>query len=508
MPVFVTTAQQAAARDAAAIAAGTPSSELMARAGRAATDVLLRRAKDRVQGGVAIFAGTGNNGGDAWVVAELLRAQGVVVRVHALGEPSTPDARAARDRAVHAGPFEPPHGFEAIAVDGVLGTGARGVPRLDVIPALQALAQIRHRGAYVLALDVPSGLDASTGEVPPQCVPADSTVTFGTVKRGLLIARGVSGAIDVADIGLGAHAALADGAPPLVDEAAVRASIPRITADAHKGTRGRVAIVGGREGMAGATILAARGALRSGAGLVRVVVAAESLAALQSGVPEATGATWPVDDAGVEGALGNPDALVLGPGFGAGARPVVERILQNVSAPAVLDADALNAFTGDVVALRAALGVRQAVITPHPAECARLAGVSTDDVLRDRFEIGLRLASMTNAVVVLKGTPTVVSAPDGRVTVAPVGSPVLATGGSGDVLAGITGALLAVMSDAHDAALAAVWAHGTAAELVARTAVRGSALTDVVDALRDAWSHVSAPLPDGLLAMLPAVGEQ
>ena len=164
--------------------------------------------------------------------------------------------------------------------------------------------------------------------------------------------------------------------------------------------------------------------------------------------------------------------------------------------------------TGDVGALHAVLGTRSAVLTPHAAECGRLLGMPTDDILRERFDVGLRLARAANAVVVLKGTPTIVSAPDSRVVVAPVGSPVLATGGSGDVLAGVAGALMAVIPDPYVAALAAVWAHGTAAERVATSHVRGATLADVVDALRDVW-HAEPPLlPDGVLAAFPAVGER
>ena len=480
----------------------------MSRAGAAAADALRRHAGDRLTHGVAIFAGTGNNGGDAWVVAGILRHGGVTVRMHATGEPATADALAARSHALASGSFEAPRGDEAVAVDGLLGTGASGEPRGAVAEALGSLAALRARGAFVLALDVPSGLDASTGDEAATTVPADLTVTFGTLKRGLVIARAAAGAIEVADIGLGAHASLSDGAPVLLDPRTAFESVPRIGASAHKGTRGRVAIVGGREGMAGAAVLAARGALRAGAGLVRLVVATESLSAVQASVPEATGALWPRNDVVVGDALGTPDAVVVGPGLGPANRALVEMVLRQENIPTVLDADALNAYAGEVGALRGVLGARNAVLTPHAAECGRLLGMPTSEVLRERFEVGLRLARAANAIVVLKGTPTIVSAPDGRVVVAPVGSPVLATGGSGDVLAGVAGALLAVIPDAFAAALAAVWAHGAAAERVATSHVRGATLADVVDALRDVWRGEPAELPEGVLAAFPAVGER
>ena len=508
MPIVVTTAAQAAARDAAAIAAGTPSRTLMARAGGAAVSAIHRHAAARLRDGVAVFAGPGNNGGDAWVVAGSLRAAGVQVRVHATALPSTDDARAARDDALARGTFDEPRGDERVVVDGLLGTGATGAPREAIARALELVATTRTRGAMTFALDVPSGVDATTGDAASLTVPADVTVTFGTLKRGLTVARALAGTIEVADIGLGDAAMLADGAPTMLDATSARAAVPPIGASAHKGTRGRVAIVGGAEGMAGAAVFAARGALRTGAGLVRLVVAPQSLAAVQAAVPEATGATWPEDPARVRDTLGGADALVVGPGLGVSNRALLDAVLAGSNVPVVLDADALNAYAGALAALKPALGGRASIITPHAAECARLMSVTTSEVLRDRFDVGLALARACGTIVVLKGTPTVVSAPDGRVVVAPVGSPVLATGGSGDVLAGVAGTLLATIDDAFQAALSAVWAHGAAAEHVATSRVRGATLADVVEALRNVWHDEPRALPDGVLAILPAVGER
>jgi NAD(P)H-hydrate epimerase len=504
--VPVTTAAQAAARDAAAIAAGTPSSALMTMAGRRATDALKRHAGDRLRDGVAIYAGPGNNGGDAWVVAGLLRRDGVRVRVHIAGEPSTPDAKQAQATACASGHFQPPRGDEAVVVDGVLGTGSGGAPRGAVADALSLISAHEARGAYVAALDVPTGLDANTGAVHAGAVRADLTVSFGTMKRGLLVSRHLTGLIEVVDIGLGEHAHLQDGAPLLLDAEAVRASIPPIAADAHKGSRGRITIVGGARGMAGAPALAARGALRAGAGLVRLCVSPDSIAPVQSTVPEATAAPWPQTPVAVDAALGGADAVIIGPGLGPSMRDLVLMIMAAGPARITLDADALNAFSGAVSALRDAARSRAVVITPHAGECARLLGVTVEEVLRTRFDIAPRLAQESGAVVVLKGTPTIVSAADGRSVVAPVGSPVLATGGSGDVLAGLIGALSVAFDDPFAAALAGVWAHGAAAERVTRQQVRGSLLSDVIDALRDVWHAAPPPPPPGVLASLPAVG--
>lgn len=506
--VQVVTAQQAADRDAAAIRSGVPSSDLMARAGHAAVDAILRHAAHRVQQGVAIFAGSGNNGGDAWIVAGALRAAGVAVTLHSTGEPRTDDARNARLMALEGGALAEPRGDEGVVVDGLLGTGARGTPRGQIAGALARVAQHRARGAFIVALDMPSGVDATSGNTGEGAVPADLTVAFGTLKRGLAVNRALAGAIDVVDIGLGSHAYADDGAPVLSDAAAVQGWVPRIDASAHKGTRGRVAIVGGSRGMSGAVTLAARGALRAGAGLVRVVVEPVSLGAVQAAVPEATATVWPGSPAQSMTVLGQHDALVIGPGLGQGQVDLMSAVLAVGDAPAVLDADALNTFAGNAPGLAAILGVRKAILTPHPAECARLLGVQTQDVLDRRFEIGLELARATNAIVVLKGTPTVISAPDGRITVAVTGSPVLATGGSGDVLAGIAGTLLAVMPDAFRAAAAAVWAHGNAAERAATTRIRGTTLADVIDALRHVWNAEIPALPPGVLAAFPMVGER
>jgi hydroxyethylthiazole kinase-like uncharacterized protein yjeF len=473
-----------------------------------ACDAILRHAGERLAHAVAVYAGTGNNGGDAWVVAGRLRSAGVAVRVHSTGDPTTDDARAARARACEAGAFDAPLGTELVAVDGLLGTGSTGSPRGRIAEALPGLRGLHARGAMLVALDVPTGMDASTGDAADEIVPADVTVTFGTLKRGLLVARHLTGLIEVADIGLGRAAALDDGAPQLLDSAAVQASIPTISAVAHKGTRGRIAIIGGSSGMAGAVVYACRGALRSGTGLPRAVVDHASLSAVQAAVPAATAAVWPAAARDVPYALGAPDALVIGPGIGSGSRSLVTMVLGETDAPVVLDADALNAFAGDTHALRNALRARRAILTPHPAECARLLSTDVATVLRERFEIGRTLADATGATVVLKGTPTVIAAADGRMNVAPVGSPVLAAGGSGDVLAGIAGALFPAMQDPFDTACAAVWAHGTAAERVGTKRIRGAMLDDVVDALRDVW-HVPLPvLPASVLAVLPDVGER
>jgi hydroxyethylthiazole kinase-like uncharacterized protein yjeF len=517
IPVRVVTATESSASDSAAIAAGIPPRALMQRAGAAAATEIALRFRALLNRGVLIVAGPGNNGGDAWVVARALGAANVRVRVVEPVEAKTEDARAERalalqslgDDVLDRSSTSLDCG-EALVVDGLLGTGASGAPRDAIAHAIDAVQTMRARGAMVVALDVPSGLDATTGRAEGTSIIADLTLTFGTIKRGQLIDRDRCGTIVMLDIGLGSYADVNDSAPHLVDEAWVAESIPPIAASAHKGARKKIAIVGGAEGMAGATILAARAALRSGAGMVKLVVAPESLRAVQDAEPAALAATWPKDDGDIASSIGDwADAVVAGPGLGrtAESRALVERILRRWKGPALLDADALNVFEGQATALSALLGGRQALVTPHPAEFARLFGASIDDVLRARFEIGSAAARTLGASVLLKGVPTVITSPDGQRLVSASGTPVLATAGSGDVLSGIAGTLLAQCGDALVAGAAGAWIHGRAAERAA-SFVRGATLDDVLAALRDAWTLSAQPMRYPVLAELPAVGEK
>jgi NAD(P)H-hydrate epimerase len=500
--IRVTTAAESAGADAAAIAAGVPARALMQRAGAAAAGEIARRYPELLAGGVAVHAGPGNNGGDAWVVARCLARAGVRVGVRTWGgeAPATDDARFERECAIAAGVTGAPTGAERLVVDGVLGTGARPPARAYAIDYARHLAPARDRGQTVVALDVPTGLDATTGAEIGTAVRADLTLAFGTLKRGLLVARHLAGAVALLDIGLDAAG---EGAPPgsalLADGVGGAFAIP---ADAHKGDRGKVAVVGGGAGMAGAARLAADAALRSGAGMVRAVVAPESVAAVQGGLPAAMASPWPIDaDALRREVLDWADVVLLGPGLGrsAEAGALVDRVLAAWRGPVVLDADALNHFAGQPDALAAAAGGRVALLTPHPLEMARLAGVPLDVVLARRFDLPREFAAAVGATVLLKGVPTVLS--DGTsTTVTATGTPALATAGSGDVLGGVAAALLcgcgpagrpdvAARDSALARAAAAAWAHGRAGELATarRGGVRGTTLDDVLAALQDVW---------------------
>ena len=510
MPVRVVSAEQSAERDRVAIERGTPSRTLMHRAGVAASDEIARRFGARLTDGVLIFAGTGNNGGDGWVVAGRLARTGVKVSVVESGKAKTPDAIAERSAAVEAvsllpGPIaESDDNVPGVVVDALLGTGFRGVSHGRVRELISSVNLLRRRGSRVASLDVPSALDATTG-LHDDCVVADMTLSFGGLKRGLLLARDCCGEIVVIDIGLdkdGEDEAL----PLLIDRDWVAARIPPIRFDAHKGERKHLAIVAGGLGMAGAAVLASRAALRSGIGLVRTIVASDNAGAVLAAAPSALISSWPRTGVEVEREIsGWADAIVIGPGMGRSteARALLELVLGNTRQPVVLDADAINAFEGDVPSLRGHLRGRQSLITPHPAEFARLAGTDVKTVLAERFDIGSSLASDLGATVLLKGTPTVIFAPTGERLVSARGSAALGTGGSGDVLAGIAGTILAQTGNAMIAAGCAAWVHGRAAELCGY--VRGTTLEDVLYALPRAWNENEISMESPVIARLPAV---
>ena len=521
--VPVVSAAEARELDARTIDALGDSYALMHRAADAAVTWL--QARD--ERSAAVFIGPGNNGGDGWLIAGLLRARGWGVTVHASGEPRTADAQRAKREAEQGTPFAAPTGTEALVLDALLGTGATGALRGEIAAAMSAMrACIGTGNATMIAIDISSGLDATNGD-DHGALPAAHTITFGSVKRGQLLRRNVTGALHVLDIGLvdaGVHV------PRLAADAVLQQWIPAQAADAWKGTRGRVAIVGGDAGMAGAVILAARGAHASGAGMLRLQVASESVTAVQVAAPYATAEAWARHEfrhADVQW----PDVMVIGPGLNGAVDAVragVLRLLHAYRGPVVLDAGALSAFAwreprpvndGDdtdrgaddaLQALRAALDGRPALLTPHIGEFTRLLAPGAAPL--DRFTAPAQLATMLGATVLLKGVPTVIAAPDGTTLVIAAGNPALAMGGTGDLLAGVAGAMLAQgLPPLHAAAVAAI-AHGRAADLAARLTGgwRGVTMDLLVQSLSQAWRAVddSRHVPStgsSLLLTLPAV---
>jgi NAD(P)H-hydrate epimerase len=396
-------------------------------------------------------------------------------------------------------------------------------------------------------------MDATTGARTEGAVRADVTITFGTMKHGLLAARDACGRVVVADIGLGAHAALDDEAALLTDAEVVRHVVPPVAWNAHKGTRGRVCIVGGTAGMAGAVQLAARGALASGAGLVRAMVHSLSAAALQSSVPAVVCVPAATPESLAE-TLAWAHAVLLGPGLGRdqsahaqlqsvleavrdiGARDPTQHVHRGAShavgflAPTppvlVLDADALVVASEAALwpLVRACAARTPVVLTPHAGEFARLAaacGTELDERATDptrRLAAARHVAAASGAHVVMKGTPSWCVAPDGTAWCVARGTAALATGGTGDVLAGVLSALLAharvlrltSASQVCSLMAAAAWVHGAAvddAPDTSRCTVRGRTVETLLEALPHTWARVAAPvpLPTGVLASLPDV---
>ena len=473
----------------------------MQRAGAAAAAEITNRFPSLLSRGVLVLAGPGNNGGDGWVIARALAAVGVSVSIVSPEPARSTDCIAERELAVRFIPQMDHYGGEGIVVDALLGTGSAGAPRGGVARASLLLDAGRSRGAAVVAIDLPSGLDATTGR-SQGATPADVTITFGHVKRGHLVARGLCGTIVALDIGLIPDE---EKGVPLADARWVARTLGPIIAEAHKGTRKKLFLHGGGPGMAGAAILALRAALASGIGMVKAGVHASTVDAIHGAVPAAMLDPWSDATTPDEWA----DILVAGPGLGleSGRRAALERVIARNRGAILLDADALNLFGGDAAAMRPLHGNRPALLTPHVLECARLLGVDSETVLDRRFEIGTELARQTGAVVLLKGVPTIISAPDGRRIVVAEGTPTLATAGSGDLLSGIAGTLLAQMPDPFDAAACAAWIHGRAARL-AGAFVRGTTLENVLETLPNAWRIAEEAPRHPILAELPAIPTQ
>jgi hydroxyethylthiazole kinase-like uncharacterized protein yjeF len=445
---------------------GVPERVLMENAGRAAAQVL-----DRLfpRGRVLALAGSGKNGGDALVAARVLSAWGRDVRLMAVGA-RPPDPALLHSMEIALEPAELAESTIATAdvlIDGLLGTGALGAPRSKIA---RLIDQANASGRPILALDLPSGVDPTTGKVAGTAVRAAATVSFGWPKIGCLLhpARGYCGRLVGVDIGFPPVHIGQEAWAQVITPAWAVARLPARAPDGHKGTSGRLAILAGQEGMAGAAALAAEAARCAGAGLVRLLSVAANRVILQSLVPEATFA----DREALERAdLDSVHALVAGPGIGAGddVRPILDRALElTATRPVLLDADALNLFARDRDALVRLATTRPVVITPHPKELERLLGAAMSDFLEDRTEAARAASRRFNCIVVLKGQPTLVAAPDGRLLINSAGSSDLAAGGVGDQLSGVIGAFLAAGAGPLEAAGAGLYYSARAADLAAR----------------------------------------
>ncbi len=504
MTIPVLSAAEAAAWDSMARTQyRVPSRVLMETAGRAVAHVLLAEFPAALQGGVLIAAGAGNNGGDGWVMARALHAARVPVWVAPL-DPKTDDAidnRAlARVDGVRELAREEAWPQAAIAVDALLGTGAAGPIKGDVLALGERLAAY---GAPILAVDGPTGLDLTSGEAHGP-VRAQITVTFGGPRRGHLLAREWCGKVVIVDIGF---PPVDPAWPVLVTDAWAAARLPRLQPTMHKGDRGRVTVVGGAEGMTGAALHAARAALAAGAGLVKLIAGQEAIAAARASLPDVLtveSAFGPELEPAALEALEWADAVVLGPGLGreASRERFLAAALGRRAVPTVLDADALHMVKPEVLSPSS----RPLVLTPHVGEFRALVGDAlADQAANDRWGAAEKAASKLKATVLLKGVPTVIADLRGPVHVVASGNPGLATGGSGDLLAGFVGAFLARgMAPAEAAALGA-HALGRAADLGARQwTARSLRPADVLAALPDvwrAWRDAKPALPPVLAAL-------
>lgn len=489
-------ADEAAAWDRAAQErSAIPSRVLMESAGRATAELIAREFGHALDRGVLVVCGRGNNGGDGWVTARMLAAFGVGVTAVPLGGEPSPDNAANRNLAEAQGVrvVAPDAEWPAIGivVDAILGTGASGAPRGDAAAAIERMQRLQ---LPIVAVDGPTGIDLTTGVVHAPCIRANTTVTFGGYRRGHLLQRTFCGRVLVAEIGFPPP----DPAwPGLVTDAWLSGVLPPVGAEMHKGDRGKVLLVGGGEGMAGAAIFAAKAALRSGAGLARLVASAPSVAACQANNPDIVCITSELGESvepDVTDALDWAEAIVLGPGLGRGtARSRFARsIIAAAKVPLLLDADGLMAFRGAADELRTLTQGKRILLTPHKGEFAALFPDLADQTRRDPFGAAQAAAERLGQAVLLKGVPTVIAAPGLPLLVSASGNPGLATGGSGDVLSGMAAAWLARGLPPQVAGAAAAHVHGRSAEDVARhRSVRALRPDDLLGVLSPLWRELA-----------------
>jgi ADP-dependent NAD(P)H-hydrate dehydratase / NAD(P)H-hydrate epimerase len=480
-----------------------PGVVLMENAGRAVAEFGATRFTDRFPGPVLVLCGKGNNGGDGYVIARHLANRGWQVRTLVLA----PRAAIAGDAAVnleilqrsgaavdcvtaadelHAA-LEGP--VPQLVVDALFGTGlnneVRGLYR-------QAIDWMNASGAPVLAVDIPSGVDADNGRILGAAVRADLTVTFACAKLGQVLHPGAGrvGELMVVDIGM--PASLLEQFPDalgFVDRQTAAGMVPARPADGHKGTFGHLLLLAGSAGKTGAAALAAEGGLRAGAGLVTLATAASEQPVLAGKLTEAMTAALHETAGGVclrayeqlRELWAGKEALAIGPGLGQlpETAALVRKLVSDCPLPLVVDADGLNALAGQ----SGLLNQREAatILTPHPGEMARLVGSTVRDVENDRVEVARRFAQDHRVLLVLKGARTIVAFPDGQLRINSTGNPGMASGGMGDVLTGLLGGLLAQGLKATDAAVLGVYLHGLAGDrLAARMGDAGLLASDLL----------------------------
>jgi ADP-dependent NAD(P)H-hydrate dehydratase / NAD(P)H-hydrate epimerase len=503
----ILTPAEAAELDRASQERGITVETLMENAGRAVAEAAVRLAGGRYGKRVVVVCGKGNNGGDGLVAARYLDGWGSRVTVvlldrrDAFREPAAVnltrlERSSARVRPWSSDALARELARVDVAIDAIFGTGFRGAPEGVYGSAIEALA---NAGVPIVAVDIPSGVNGETGAADGPAVDADITVTFGAAKPGVILLPGAerAGVVEVADIGFPDD--LLHGDVRLVEDTDVATWLPEREAETHKRSAGYAVVIGGSRAMTGAVGLMARAAYRAGAGLVAAAVPNSILSVVQAMVREAVFAPLPETDVGTAAngserlieVLGQADAVALGPGMTTDERTSawIREFVRSVHIPVVLDADGLNAFAGRAAELADRHG--GLVLTPHVGEFARMAGVGAGDVASDRIGHVRKLAAETEAVVLLKGSRTLIASPDGSVRVNPTGGSFLATGGTGDVLTGMIAGLLARGIAPADAASAAAYVHGVAGAEAGEELGVGTTAGDVLDRVAHAFVEVA-----------------
>jgi len=489
VPIPVLSPEQSSTWDRSAEAAGISLATLMESAGRAVAAAICARYGDRVQQGVIVATGIGNNGGDGWVAARVLHQAGIPVWVAPLqgagSELERKMAALAHAAGVRQVGPDGPWPNAGLLVDALLGTGAKGAPRE---PVAALVARLQDLDLPIVAIDGPTGLDLATG-VSYFPTRADLSITFGGPRRGHLLARDEIGTLLVSDIG---HPGPNPEWPFLVTDRLAAEWLPRLRAGDHKGSRGRVVVIGGSAGMTGAIRIACRAAFGAGAGLVHAVAPAETVAALITAEPDLQTLSHEIRlplSAELAALLDRADAVVIGPGLGRalGTAELVLEVLGRARA-AVVDADALTVLQGRVKELREVGAGRSLVLTPHTGEFHTLFPERAQLLEADPWSAASDAADSAGVTVLLKGVPTVIARSGRSIHTIAAGNPGLATGGSGDLLSGLVGAALARSLEPEMAAALGAQILGRAADLAARrSSARSLRPTDVISALPDLW---------------------
>ncbi len=506
--MFIVTANQMQRMDRETIDSfGIPGRVLMENAGRGATQAFLHHIYKQGPGRIGVLAGRGNNGGDGFVMARYLSQKNIDVTVFLLSTSDKVTGDAADNlkllKASNVKVVEIPDKEHFIArqshmrhipywIDALLGTGLKSDVKgyfRQVIEFVNALQR------PVFAVDIPSGLNANTGQPCGVCIHASATATFAFAKIGHVVYPGATYCGDVEVIDIGIPPAMAENAgiqQRLISGDQIQSLLSPRDPATHKGRTGHALVVAGATGKTGAAAMTATSAMRAGAGLVTLGIPQTLNAVLEGQVTETMTLPLPDQDTGllleeafadIVDAAGSKQALAIGPGLGTAShtRNLVYRMVKDIDLPLVIDADGLNNLAGRLGSLE---GRKSAtILTPHPGEMARLTNTTTDKIQKDRITAVRALAEQTNTHVVLKGARTLVAAPHGDVLINTTGNPGMAAGGMGDVLTGLITGFLAQGHSAENACILGVYLHGLAADMLSQKAAWGYLATEVMDTI-------------------------